>query len=95
MGRLLFGTPVQDDRQDGSRCGVSIVLPTRYVCYQRDDNGHIALRRLCHPAQLRVEQATVTAVTIHILGTTFPERVANMCHGRASSAVAGAVEVAA
>jgi hypothetical protein len=51
--------------------------------------------RLCHSVHVQLSQTTVTAATIHIPGTTFPECVAGTHHGRASSSVAGAVEMAA
>jgi hypothetical protein len=50
--------------------------------------------RLCHSVHVQLSQTTVTAATIHIPGTTFPGCVARH-HGRASSSVAGVVEMAA
>lgn len=55
----------------------------------------LARWRLCHPVHVQLGQTTVTAATIHIPGTTFRERLAETHHGRASSSVAGAVEMAA
>jgi hypothetical protein len=72
---LLFGTPVHDGRQAGARGGVAIDLPTQsvsLVLYKRGDNGQVAPRRLKHPVQRRLDQATVTAVTIHIPDTKTP-----------------------